>query len=149
MAALGWIIGPIVGYYLGLRSQRIQRETIAKEEAKGVVDKEKAEFGVIIQQHIVTLPERGVMEFYSRTKTAIRDAVFRVRRFITDEQRAGLDRLWREYDQIPARELDPKHEGAKGEMVRALCKIAKPPSEFKTPCEIVRYYLDEFYKCAA
>jgi hypothetical protein len=110
------------------------------------VQAEKDRFGVFLREQLASLPERGVREFYDRTKPAIRDAVQRVGHFLGDRQRARLDRLWREYDEIPAHDFDRKHEGAMGEMMRALSKIAKPPAEFQTPHEIVRYYLDELYK---
>jgi hypothetical protein len=106
----------------------------------------KDAFGVFIREQIANLPQRGVREFYDRTKPTIRDAVQRVWHFLGDERRSRIDRLWREYDDIPARELDHAHEGAMGEMMRKLSQIAKPPAEFQTPYEIVRYYLDEFYK---
>ncbi len=146
---MGWIIGPVLGYYLGLRSQRIQREAAAKEAQRAIVGKEKAEFGVFIHQQRMALPERGVGEFYDRTKPEIRDAVQRVKQFLPSEQRTSLDDVWKEYDQIKAEQLATKNEGAMGESMRDLHKRATPANEFKTPYGIVRHYLDAFYKFSA
>ena len=107
----------------------------------------KDSFGVFIQEQIGALPQRGVREFYDRTKPSIRQAVQKVRHFLTDEQRGRLDRLWSEYDQIQAQEFDRAHEGTMGDVVRSLYKVAG--AEFQSPYEIVRYYLDEFYKFSA
>lgn len=121
-----------------------------KRESRNRVKKAKDDFGVFIREQVAALPQRGVREFYDRTKPSIRDAVHRVWHFIeSDDQRRRLDILWREYDEIPAHEFNRAHEGAMGEVMRALSKIAQPPVEFQTPYEIVKYYLDEFYKFSA
>jgi hypothetical protein len=111
---------------------------------------EKDLFGVSIRKQIAALPQRGVRDFYASSKPAIRDAVCQVWHFLdSDDTRRRLDRLWREYDELPAHEFDRTHEGAIGEMMRKLSQIATPPAEFRTPYEYVRYYLDEFYKLSA
>ena len=148
LAALGWIIGPIVGYYLGLRSQRIQREAIAKEAAKAVVDREKAEFGVFFREQKDLIPKRGVREFYNRTKPAIRAAVCRLGHFLSGEERDRLEALRNKYEDIKTEDLDPLNESAFGEGVaRPLHKLAG--IEFQTPDKVVEHYFDEFYKFSA
>ena len=109
----------------------------------------KDAFGGFIREQIGALQQRGIREFYERTKPSIRDAVHRVWHFHTEERRSRLDRLWSEYDQITAQELDSNNEGEMGEAMRRLSQIANPPADLQTPHEIVRYYLDEFYKFSA
>jgi hypothetical protein len=136
------LIGPVIGGFIAcgigfwLQSHRRVKDS-------------KDVFGVFIQGKISELPKRSVGDFYTRTKPAISAEVHRVWHFLAEDKRTRLDILWREYDQIPAQDLDSKNEGAMGEAMRDLCKRAIPPSEFKTPYEIIRRHLDEFYKCAA
>ena len=138
---LQYLIPFVTGVVLGWFGHVL---TSSRESRRRIIGA-KDEFGVFIREKIAALPERGVGEFYAATKPAIRDAVFQVWHFLSsDEQRNRLDRLWREYDEIQAQEFDRAHEGAMGEVIGALYKVAG--AEFQSPHEIVRYYLDEFYK---
>jgi hypothetical protein len=145
LIAVSSLVSYLVGRSNGCRSQKAAEELSARNR----LTKAKDDFGGFIRDKIGTLPERDVGEFYKSTKPSIRVAVQHVWHFLTEDQRSRLDELWIVYDQIPAEKFDPKHEGKMGETMRALSKIAKPPAEFQKPSEIVRYYLDEFYKFSA
>jgi len=107
----------------------------------------KDTFAVFMSQKLAQIPKRDLADFYQRTKPSIRDEVARIRPFLSIRDKDTIDRLWREYDEIPALELDRAHEGAMGEVMRALNKLAG--SEFQSPDEIIRYYVDSFYKMSA
>ncbi len=144
LVVLSTLLTYLIGYSNGRRSQKSAEKLAAKNRIQTAKDR----FGVFIQKHRSALPQRKVREFYESTKPAIRDSVSQVWHFLnSDDQRAYLDRLWREYDQIPAQEFDSKHEGAMGELARKLYRIAG--AEFQSPYEILQFYLDEFYKFAA
>lgn len=107
----------------------------------------KDAFGVFIRGKIGGLPKREVGDFYKSTKPAIRAEVHQFWHFLNREQRTRLDRLWKEYDEIQAHELDPQNEATMGEAMRSFSKLAG--IEFQSPYEVVRFYLDEFYKFSA
>ena len=100
-----------------------------------------------MSQKLAQIPRRNLADFYQRTKPSIRDEVARIRPFLSIRDKDTIDRLWREYDEIPAQELDRAHEGAKGEVMRALNKLAG--SEFQSPDEIIRFYFESFCKLSA
>jgi hypothetical protein len=108
------------------------------------VQAQKDKFGVFIREQIAAVPRKGVSDFYSRTKPELRSAVQTVGHFLDQKQRATLDRLWREYDEIPWHDLRQENEAS------WLADFHKRfGGEYQHPQEIVRYYLDQFYEFAA
>ena len=130
------ILGGAVSGFIGWFSASRKRVRDAKDT-----------FAVFMSQKIAQIPKRGLADFYQRTKPGIRDEVARIRPFLSIRDKDTIDRLWREYDEIPAQELDRAHEGAMGDVMRDLNKLAG--SEFQSPYEIIRFYLDSFYKLSA
>src|SRR5262245_36712398 len=53
---------------------------------------------------------RDFAQFYSDTKHRVREAVFRLRPFLSSGDSAGLTRLWLEYDGLKGVDLDPQNE---------------------------------------
>ena len=130
------VIGGVIGGSVVLYNRRKSRVQTAKDA-----------FGVFIREKLGELPKREVAEFYAKTKPGIRDAVQRVGHYLTREKRTRLERAWKDYDEIPAQVLDRRHEGAMGEAIRDLHKVAG--AEFQSPYEIVKFYLDLFYEFSA
>ncbi len=111
---------------------------------KNRIQNAKDAFGVVIQEKIAHLPDRDIESFYRTTKLDIKTAVSRVRHFLNANERVRIDRLWKEYEEIPAEQLDSKEEASWiAEFHRRL------GGEYQHPRDIVRYYLDEFYKFAS
>jgi hypothetical protein len=103
------------------------------------------EFGVFIQRTIADLPERGVNDFYRETRPSIHEAIRKFWHFLKPNQRTKIDEIWKQYASITNEELDPNHEGPKGERMKRACQFAKAPDEFRSPHDIVKNYLDKFY----
>jgi len=113
---------------------------------------EKDRFGVFIRGQAAILPQVKVREFYIRTKPAIRLEIYKFSHFLTEDQRTRLDRLWKEYDEIPEAHLSEDRENEHGttweealnEAVSGV-SVANP----KHPRDLLTYYFDEFYKFSA
>jgi len=109
----------------------------------------KDDFGRFVSTKIGEVPKRDVLGFYKSSKPAIREAVHRFMHYLKTEKRASIQSLWEEYDSVTDQQLDPINEGKMGEVFRDLQKLTNPPTKFNSPHEVVRYYLDEFYKFSA
>jgi hypothetical protein len=132
-------VGLIIGYWSHLLTSR--RETLNRIQAA------KDVFGDFILDKKASLPERGILDFYDKTKPEMRTAVQRIGRYLGEDGRGRLDKLWTKYDKTARENLDAHQEGFKGESARSLDTLAglqaQPP-----PREIVEHFLDEFYKFA-
>jgi hypothetical protein len=129
---LGGVISGLIGWFAASRKR---------------VRDAKDTFAVFMSQKLVQIPQRDLADFYQRTKSDIRDEVARVRPFLPIRAKERIDQLWKEYDEIPTQDLNRANEGARGELARALYK--KAGAEFQSAHEIIRYYLNEFYKLSA
>jgi len=131
---------------------------------------ERIKFGILIQQQIGAIPERGVREFYFQTKPKIRDAVFALEFFLTlplhKKERSTLEALWREYDAIDLKNakhciedewegtlkwkdpLNRHREGAWQKTLSDLHKMTKPPGEWQKASDILRFNLERFLEFA-
>jgi hypothetical protein len=130
------VLGGAISAVIGLFASSRKRVRDAKDT-----------FAVFMSQKLAQVPKRDLADFYQRTKPSIRDEVARIRPFLSIRDKDTIDRLWREYDEITTQELDRTHEGAMGEVVRDLNRLAG--SEFQSPGEIIRYYFDCFTKLSA
>lgn len=128
-------IGLVVAGYAHILANR-------RDDRKRVRDS-KDRFGTFIKETLATLPNRGLKAFYDSTKPGIKIAVHTFQHYpMAHSERSTLDRLWKEYDTIDADELD---ESFQSEVFRKAfeTQIGKP---YQHPREIIRYYLEEFYK---
>lgn len=116
----------------------------SRRENRGRIRREKDTFAVFIRQKIGVLPERRIEEFYNGTKPEIRDAIHRICVFLPSETELAIDRLWKEYDEIPADKLSGENEP---DYVKEIMEL-DGGEEFRPPRDIVAHYLDEFYKFA-
>jgi hypothetical protein len=77
---------------------------------KSRVQVEKDKFGHFLIDQRSAVPDTGVRDFYDRTKPLIKRAVDQVRRVLADTERDSLDRIWKEYEEIPYEDLSADNE---------------------------------------
>jgi hypothetical protein len=141
------VIQIAVGVVIGWVAHRFSRLRDDRNRAR----KSKDNFGVFIHKLASLLPQVKVQVFYILTKPSINSEIHGLWHFLTDDKRARLDRLWKEYDEIPDADLSEDRENEYGTtweegLVEAVGGI---PSNSKHPRIILKYYLDEFYKFSA
>ena len=105
----------------------------------------KDTFGVFIMKKIGALPNHGVAEFYRATKPEVRDAVLTVWHYLKPNERSAIDRLWKEYDEIPQSDMESINENDWAEELEKM----DGNTQFQPPKQIVKYYLSEFQKFSA
>ena len=103
----------------------------------------KDAFLLLISQKRGTTGKWSVSAFYEKSKSEIRDAVFRLRPFLKRSKAKELDKLWFQYDEIPFNELTSQPEANWMKSFRD-----KFGGQFRTPWDVVNFYLDEFCKLA-
>jgi hypothetical protein len=103
----------------------------------------KDNFLTFMSQKRGAIPKRDAGDFYTTTKTEIRDVVFKLRPFLTPAKVVLLDRLWSEYNEISHEELAPENEAA-----WRIAFAKRFEHEFQSPSEILTFYMDEFCKIA-
>jgi len=103
----------------------------------------KDAFLILISQKRGATERWSVSAFYEKSKTEIREAVFRLRPFLRKSKAKKLEKLWFKYDEIPFNDLISQPEGTWMKSFHD-----RFGGQFRTPWEIVNFYLDEFCKLA-
>jgi len=111
---------------------------------KNRVQSEKDKFGVFIREQTAKLPPANIEHFYRTTKPDMKVAVERLKHFLNTNDRNRIDRLWREYDETPYENFQKERES---ETMRAIENM--DGFSCHNPRDIVKYYLDGFYKFAS
>jgi hypothetical protein len=112
----------------------------------------KDAFGVFIRKQISELPEKNIKAFYTHSKPKIREACDDVWHALPSQRRESLDRLWKEYDEMPEAHLSEERENEYGTTLEEDLREAGDgvtPEHPGHPRDVLKYYLDEFYKFSA
>jgi hypothetical protein len=108
----------------------------------------KDSFTVFVSVLRGRIETQNVAEFYRRTKAEIRDAVSKVKPFITNRKALEMEDLWRDYEAIvPEEKLNQTNEDSwKNDLRLAVGDKASPPIQM--PSDVLKDYYDKFSKLA-
>jgi hypothetical protein len=135
VAAIGWIIGPLLGYYLGKRSQIESERRKARQDFFSVLAAQKASVDALAPRS-TSLDNRNEDIFFKESVEAMTVATYRVHNFITAQEWISLSAVLKDYQ--------AHKEPYTG--VTRLCVDAKSGGSF---AQRLAKFMDRFDKCLA
>ncbi|HWV99088.1 MAG TPA: hypothetical protein VNZ64_05280 [Candidatus Acidoferrum sp.] len=122
--------GGVIAATVGLAISEIRRKRDALIEFKITLSELYGE----------SISVKDLLSFHKGTLERLRQAVFRVRPFVSKEQAGLMEKLWLRYQQIDADALNPEHESDWVQELYQLCGEAAPVR----PSRIISLYLKKF-----
>ena len=121
----------------------------SRRDHRNRVNKAKADFGVFINRQLGILPQVEIRHFYTLTKPFFNSEIHGLKYFLTDSQRARIDRLWKEYDEITEEDLSEDRENEHGTTWEEGLNDAVytiPTTNPSHPRDVLKNYFVEFNK---
>jgi len=131
VALIGWLIGPLLGFYFGKRSQIEAERRKAKNEFLAFIAVQRAKLDEMKWREA---------EFFEQSAPAFRDAVCAIRPFLPPGQWTRLHAVLQDYQSRHKSEF----EGGNSRMVAA---IAADLGTGRTHEQTLREFLDRFEDC--
>jgi hypothetical protein len=97
LAACGWIVGPFVGYYAGIRSQCVSAKREAKIKALAAID----------QIRIDVLACKYLPEIVAPARARLKDPVFTFSSRCGSKRRSRIEGAWQAYQGIGDYDVHP------------------------------------------